>query len=178
MFLDNKLITNHSPGVPVPARFSSVAETGLLHRPGDPAWRSIHHQRLWSPGLRPLFSCPRTAQTPSSQTLESSRTSATTGCLLARAPHATTHRETDVTWACYGCRPFSALPCLLDPGERCQHQDVISCHRALSSGKNGLHPKVLTPVEGQPSRSTLGKWGLSERNMNACPRGRCRSTRS
>lgn len=93
-------------------------------RPGGTAmgaWRGLL--------VRLLFSCPWAAPFPSSQTLESA----------GPRPHARWQRlptpqptEADVTWAWHGCRPFSALPCLLDPGERCRHQARTAPHEGSS----------------------------------------------
>lgn len=143
VFLDNKLITNHSPRVPALARFPSVAT--FPPRPGSTAmgaWRGLL--------VRLLFSCPWAAPFPSSQTLESA----------GPRPHARWQRlptpqptEADVTWACHGCRPFSALPCLLDPGERCQHQDRCPvpehCLQARTAPREGSSLR-RGPAAGAP----------------------------
>lgn len=137
--LDNKLITNHGPRVPVLARFSSGA-TFLPMLAALPRGNAV-------------VSCPRAAPFPSSQTLESAGPRPLQHARWRRLP-TPQPTETDVTWASPECRPFSALPCLLDPGERCLEPGLLSQSTAFRQEQpphEGSSPHV-----GPACRSTLG----------------------
>lgn len=80
--------------------------------------------------------------------------------------------ESDVTWVCRGCRPFLALPCLLDSGERVPSTRSGLLSQSIVFRQEQPPHEVSKPRRGQPAGAP---WEMgSEQKKRVCvlrPRG-------